>query len=100
MFDTYSQLRDDARTVAFLHPERLQNWPDAVRSNRNDDIEVSLHKAYSGGLFLFAARLTPYSLHRPTKRVRVHRHSAPLIHQPAVHRLPPSSSHQRRIQNG
>ena len=59
MFDFYSQSRADMRKVAFLHPESLPTWPDAIRQSRDTDMEVGLYKASSvNPLSLFVANLS------------------------------------------
>jgi hypothetical protein len=38
MFDHYSQMTDLARKVAFQHPETQTTWQDALRENRDSDL--------------------------------------------------------------
>jgi hypothetical protein len=38
MFDHYSQMTDLARKVAFQHPETQTTWQDAIRENRDSDL--------------------------------------------------------------
>jgi hypothetical protein len=38
MFDHYSQMTDLARKVAYLHPEAQTTWQDAIRENRDSDL--------------------------------------------------------------
>ena len=38
MFDHYSQMTDLARKVAHLHPDTQTTWQDALRENRDSDL--------------------------------------------------------------
>ena len=58
MFDPYSQMSAHAREEAFLHPQKLTTWQDAVRENRDTDINPQLQQLSSGRLlYSFAANL-------------------------------------------
>jgi hypothetical protein len=94
VFNTYSQLRDHVRTVAFLHPQRLPNWPDMVRQGRNENVEARLYKscAESRPCASVAGLMAPF-MHwqlnlwrRPARRARVGWHYSPHSHHSQVHR--------------
>jgi len=38
MFDHYSQMTDLARKVAYQHPDGQTTWQDALRENRDSDL--------------------------------------------------------------
>lgn len=86
MFDFYSQSSAHTRKVVFLHPKSLPTWPGMVSQSRDNDMEVSLHKASSESpLSLFVADLSArfhrWQLNfaqRPAKQVRVRRHYLPV----------------------
>jgi hypothetical protein len=94
MFDTYSELPSDARTVAFFHPGTQTTWPDMVRQSCSEDIEVHLHRACSEShLHGFAAGfIAPFSrwqlnlLRWPVRKVQVHEEYSLLKRHFPVHR--------------
>ena len=50
MFDHYASMRDHARGVAFLHPKTLTTWQDAIKENRNTDVNAQSDSASSESL--------------------------------------------------
>ncbi len=58
MFHTYSEMSDHLRQVAFLHPQTLTTWQDAVRENR--DIDVNFEPGGSFSKSLLPALPEPY----------------------------------------
>lgn len=47
MFDTYSQMREHVREVAYLHSKTLTSWKDAVRENCDNDLDCRLEISIS-----------------------------------------------------
>ena len=43
MFDHYSQMTDLARKVAYQHSDRENTWQDAIRENRDSDLNMPSH---------------------------------------------------------
>jgi hypothetical protein len=50
MFDPYSQMSAHARKQAFLHPEKLTTWQDALRENRDTDLDPQRQSLSSEGV--------------------------------------------------
>ena len=94
MFDVYSHSTEHARLVAWMHPRTLPTWPDAVRQDRDADIDARLFKTSSENvLSLFAAGLSALVgrwwlsvRRRPAERSKVQAHYLPVEHRAPANR--------------
>lgn len=51
MFDHYSQMTDLSRKVASQHPDLQRSWQDALRENRDTDLDVRSNALSNESLF-------------------------------------------------